>query len=510
MSKSQISRRGFLIGGGAALALPMLESVIPTRAFAQTLPAPRFLIVTIGNGLVRDERLYPDGSGHLSALDTNKFSEYLRPLASLRNYFSVIGNLHNPWASYPCSFIGGGHGGAAASLLTCGQVFPKESNGNLKLVGPSIDQIIGQSLYAARGTMSALALGTPDGNDNIESWDFPYVRYTSYRRDSVTNKIENTPLITNPRTAFDQIMSASTPPMTPPPGGVSPLKGLVDYILADAKDLRRKVSRGDQITLDRYLANVQELQKSIQSTTSNPPSTNLTCNGTPPNVPGSLWWDSHPQTVDQMNDMIKLAFQCDRTRVINYSMGQCQSVINFRRFGLKTSTGADVMDKDHHGISHIFEGETKERSESLRAIVNWYMGKFASLLTKLKDTPDPVFGGNILDNTMVLFTMELSSGHDHYGNHLPVILAGGGAGKLTNQGKYMAFGTRTHNFSCSPHNGETYNNQTQYSIYPDSSKWAGYPISSLYLTLMQKLGVKGSNGQLIASLQDSVGTLNIG
>lgn len=515
MKKGQISRRHFLMGSGAALALPMLESVVPfgSMAHAQALPAPRLLLVTVGNGLVPGERLYPDGSGHLSALDTNKFSEYLKPLAPLKNYFSVIGNVHNPWASYPCSFIGGGHGGAAASLFTCGLVKPKESNGNLPLAGPSLDQIVGQALYASRGTMSALVLGTPDGNDNVESWNFPYVRYTSYRRDSITQKIENSPLILNPKTAFDQVLAASAPPVVTQPGQTThPLKNLVDFILGDAKDLRRKVSRGDQLVLDRYLANVSDLQNSINQTQqpTQPTQTTLTCNGTSPNVPGTLWWDSHPQTVDQMNDIVKLAFQCDRTRVINYAMGQCQSVINFNRFGLKTASGADVMDKDHHGISHVNEGETPERKASLRAIVNWYMGRFASLLTKLKDAPDPVYGGTILDNTIVLFTMELSSGHDHYGNHMPIILAGGGAGKLTNQGKYLSYGTRTHNFSCTPQDGNTYNNQTQYSIYPDSSGWVGYPISSLYLTLLQKMGVKGSNGQLITSLQDSVGPLNIG
>jgi len=516
MKKGQISRRGFLIGGGATLALPMLESVVPfSKAYAQTLPAPRLLIVTYGNGLGRGERVYP-AEAHLSALDVNKFSEYIKPLASLKNYFSIVGNMHNSTASYPCDFIGGGHGGAAASLLTCGMVYPKESNGNLPLAGPSVDQFIAQSLYASRGSMAALVLGTPDGNDNVESWGYPYVRYTSYRKDNVTGKIENAPLITNPRSAFDQVMAAAAPPVTPPTsgGGPHPLQKLVDFILSDAKDLRRKVSKGDQVTLDRYLADIDDLQRSIASTQPNPnPSPQpLTCNGTAPTVPGTLWWDSHPTTVDQMNDIVKLAFQCDRTRVINYAMGQCQSVINFNRFGLKTSSGQTVMDKDHHGISHTHEvsGEENFRMASMRAIVGWYSTKFASLLTKLKDTPDPVFGGTLLDNTMILFMSELSSGHDHYGNHLPVILAGGGAGTLTNQGKYLAYTNRTHTFTCTPHDGNTYNNQVQYSVYPELSEWVGYPISSLYLTLMQKMGVKGSNGQLITSFRDSVGTINIG
>ncbi|MGE3759253.1 MAG: hypothetical protein AB7H97_15925, partial [Pseudobdellovibrionaceae bacterium] len=147
------------------------------------------------------------------------------------------------------------------------------------------------------------------------------------------------------------------------------------------------------------------------------------------------------------------------------------------------------------------------RTLSHRAIGVWYMKRMADLLWKLKNTPDPVFGGNLLDNTIVVITTEMSSGN-HWGNHIPTMIAGGGAGLLTNRGKYYNFGTRSHSFSCTTLDGKTHS--TAGGIAPDSSGWRGYPISSLYLALMQKLGVKGSDGQLISSFQDSVGALNIG
>ena len=487
---------------------------MPTNVYAQTtLPAPRLLIVTYGGG-IDVNRIYPDGTPHLSPLSASKLYSGYQPLAGLINSFSVIGNLHNTTASYPCDFIGGGHGGAAASLFTCGMVYSKESNGNLPLAGPSFDQVVGQSLYASRGTMACLVLGTPDGNDNVESWGFPYNRYTSYRKDSVTGKIESAPLILNPKAAFDAVMAATTPPYVPPVAGGNPVKTLVDFVLADAKDLRRKISKNDKLTLDRYLANVTDLQKSISMTQPNPnPTPAPTCNGSAPTVPATLGWDKHPTTVDQMNEIIKLAFQCDRTRVINYAMGQCQSVINFNRFGLKNADGSSVMDRDHHNITHTNENpaEATVKVNSLHSIVKWYNQKFANLLNSLKSTPDPVFGGTLLDNTIVLWMSEFSNGWAHYGNHLPVVIAGGGAGLLRNQGKYMAFTDKRLVFTCRPEHGQLYSNQVEYQIYPsglNTNEWLGHTVSDLYLTIMQKMGVK-VNGSLITKFGDSSGTIAI-
>ena len=52
----------------------------------------------------------------------------------------------------------------------------------------------------------------------------------------------------------------------------------------------------------------------------------------------------------------------------------------------------------------------------------------AIFLGKLKQTPDG--DATLLDNSMILFGGGLSNGNMHNHEHLPVVLAGGGAGQL--------------------------------------------------------------------------------
>ena len=90
-------------------------------------------------------------------------------------------------------------------------------------------------------------------------------------------------------------------------------------------------------------------------------------------------------------------------------------------------------------------------------------------LDKLESTPD--IEGTLLDNIMVMYACSMSDGNDHILQDLPCILFGGGSGQLKG-GKHIRYADDT-------------------------------PISNLYVTLLEKLGLE------IERFGDSNGTLNV-
>ena len=88
-SHTRLSRRTFLRGTGAALALPLLDAMSP--AFAREQEAPRRLLAVCNNlGFVPDN-FFPPQSGR-----DFKLSPYLRELADLRDRFTVFDGVSHP------------------------------------------------------------------------------------------------------------------------------------------------------------------------------------------------------------------------------------------------------------------------------------------------------------------------------------------------------------------------------------------------------------------------------
>jgi len=68
----------------------------------------------------------------------------------------------------------------------------------------------------------------------------------------------------------------------------------------------------------------------------------------------------------------------------------------------------------------------------------WHQGKFARLLSKL-DSYVEAGGRTVLDNSVIMYTNELSNGRAHSFMDLPYILAGS-AGGYFKQGEYVRLG----------------------------------------------------------------------
>ena len=129
------------------------------------------------------------------------------------------------------------------------------------------------------------------------------------------------------------------------------------------------------------------------------------------------------EMVRMMNDMSRLAFQTDSTRVITLFLG------SVRTPGVKFEDGRSLG--GYHNLSH--HGKDEAKLAQLEEIEVGQMELFGDLLRDLQEVEE--VNGSLLDNTMVLYGCHMGDANIHNNKDLPVILAGGGF----QHGQHLAF-----------------------------------------------------------------------
>jgi hypothetical protein len=85
------------------------------------------------------------------------------------------------------------------------------------------------------------------------------------------------------------------------------------------------------------------------------------------------------------------------------------------------------IEEGHHSLSHEPDSN-KEAQEKLTKINHWFCQQLAYLAQRLTETPEPGGSGNLLDNTVIMWTNELGKGNSHTLDNVPFVLLGGGLG----------------------------------------------------------------------------------
>jgi hypothetical protein len=201
---------------------------------------------------------------------------------------------------------------------------------------------------------------------------------------------------------------------------------LLDRVMGDAKRLRAQVGTQDRIRLDEYLSLMRSLEERVQRSTSVEqtawkPRVPIDPKGAPTDRPAD-----HAEHVRLMLDMIATAFQSDTTRVSTFMFGNAVSNVSFR-FLEGVSAG-------HHDVSHHQKEEDKLRQYQI--INRWHIEQYAYLLRKLKSMKEG--DSTVLDNSMILFSSALSDGNSHNPHKLPLVLGGGGGGRI-DSGQHLVF-----------------------------------------------------------------------
>lgn len=413
--KKSLSRRTMLRGIGAALALPLLESMTPAFARAERMKRPpvRAAFVFMPNGVV-PERWTPKGAG-----EDYQISPLLEPWADLRNDFLLLENLWNEQASGR-----NGHWPKVPAWLSGGYV-ERGTGGDLDTGGTSVDQVMARHL-GHRTALPSFELGIDSprtGVDNVGG-GFPRIvgSYISWRD-------PHTPVAKEiiPQLAFDRLFRTRSLPVVSGLNPDSPAvraslqrddDSVLDLVLEDAKSLRGRVSPADRQKLDEYLDAVRSVEQRIEATLK-PQDRWRNDNRYELKRPVAGIPKSHAEHVRLMLDILVLAFWTDSTRIGTLMLGDAQSSATFEFL-------EGVGGSSFHGYSHHREKE--EKKAAYERIVRWHIEQGAYLARKMKSLDEGE--GTLLDNSMLLFGSTLKDGNRHSEHDLPLILAGRGGGAL--------------------------------------------------------------------------------
>lgn len=401
-----LSRRFFLGGAGVMLSLPFLEAMAPRHASAGGAGdvRKRLLAFYLPNGIHMDSWT-PTQTGAAFTLPY-----ILEPLAAHQQDLLVLSGLDN----LPGEPEGpGDHAGGTSAFLTATHVNKSETD---VTNATSVDQVYAQAI-GKQTILPSIQLGIEGGasTGNCDSgYSCAYSRNISWDG--------NTPLpkVTSTSTAFDLLFAGFDPGASAEElarrkaGRLS----VLDYVLADAQALHAKLGTTDQQKVDQYLDSVRDLELKIEAEDA-APLCEVTGN---PGEPADL--QSH---VHLMLDLIIKAFECDRTRVASFMLGNAGNNRDYPFLGVNAG---------HHNISHHDNNPTN--FAQLEEIGRWEVEQLAYLLTGLAgvaDGPD----ATLLDNSMVYFSSEIADGNQHGHRGLPTVLAGGGGGFLS-PGRHLDFG----------------------------------------------------------------------
>lgn len=405
---SQLTRRTILRGLGVSMALPWLESI---PAFADQ-PKPktpgadaplRMGVLFAGNGFHRAE-YRAEGEGK-----NMKLGRVLDPLDPYRERLLFIQGLFNAEA-----LKGSIHSAQTGNLLSGA---PLSSGGEIRS-GTSFDQIIAQRY--GRGTkLPSLVLGCEKANPSVhQNYTMLYSSHISWS--TPTNP---TPLEVYPALAFDQLFKTSADEND---------RSVLDAVLDDAKDLRRKISSYDQQKFDEYLNSVREVERRIEEAGTRGELQGWRPTLDKPNIPRPA--DGIPQDIGEhmrlMCDVLVLAFQTDTTRICTLKLNNDHSSLRFPNLGV------DYM--IHHLLSHT-------DTEDWLKVNHFFFQQLAYVCKKL----DAIQEGErtALDNSMLMMCSSMLVG-SHDATQLPVVIVGGGGGMLKG-GRVLDYRDKPHRQMCS-------------------------------------------------------------
>lgn len=384
--------RGVLAGAGATVALPILESMLDSHGTAYAgggeLPG-RFGVWFWGNG-IRPERWVPSatGSGNWT------LSDELMPFTNIKPWLSVVSGCEIKTGTHP-------HHSGMTGILT---------GAHLHQVGTTRDTIVSTFAYPS---VDQIAATHYEGSTPFRSLEFGITRFrgtdegTTFQHLSHNGPNSPNPSEYSPSRMFNRLFGAPVDAQID-----LARQSVLDAVGEQIRQLQPRVSITDRARLDQHLTSVRALELRLASgaaqcmvPTSDP--------GVFPDVGAREQIEQQNQAMSQL---CAYALACDLTRAFSMFFSTAGSSVIMWPVGAMNGL---------HQINHD-EGEPYS---TVHAATVFTMQQFAYFLETLRDTPD-AGGGTLLDNTSILGTSELCSGHTHSNTDFPILIAGRGNGRL--------------------------------------------------------------------------------
>jgi hypothetical protein len=353
-----------------------------------------------------------------------QLSPILAPLAPVKQQVTVLSNVGNygPFGGH----IEPSNSNNTAAFLTCTKATLSSPPPQVVTCGTSVDQVIAKAIGSAT-RIPSLQLGLSTLDSYLDGLPASCSRSISWA--SPTEPLFK---IVNPQTVFDRLFSGAvgpTSPGTPAAGGWAADKSVLDYVLASATSVQKRLSASDRARLDQFMTSVREVEKNIQDANLKHPGCLI-----PPrpkdayevmHVPADYNRNVH---ADIMIDLLVLALACDFTRVVTFMMDDARSdfVYNFLTERLFTQTGSTLGSAPvggYDGLTHA--GNT---NNGWATVNYWFVEKLSRLCQKMAAIPDGP-GGSLLDQSVVWFGSEMHGGNND-GLDLPVLYVSGSGGRL--------------------------------------------------------------------------------
>jgi len=398
ITKQFLPRRTFLHGLGAGLALPLLDAMVPAlSALAQTAanPVRRLGFVYIPMGM-NAAAWTPKGEGRIAEL-----SPSLASLMPFLDQVTVVTNLELRNA-----YTAGNHASANCAFLSCAQA--KRTEGSDYRLGTTVDQVAAKDI-GKNTPIPSLEIGT-DLIAQVGNCDNGFA--CAYQN-NLSWSSSTTPLPTeaDPRVVFERLFGDGGSPERRR-AELRKSGSILDWMTEDMARLRRELGRGDQTKLSQYLDSVREVERRIQKAEQQKDASQFLDLERPASVPAV--WEDH---VKLMFDLQVLALQADTTRVITFQLARETSTRSYPHIGVP---------EPHHPVSH--HSNDPEKLAKLAKINAHHVSLFAYLVEKLRATPDG--DGSLLDHSIYMLGSGMGNPDVHDHSNLPIVLAGGGAGKL--------------------------------------------------------------------------------
>jgi hypothetical protein len=427
----KITRRSILRAGGAGIALPWLDAMVPVfgRAARAAAAAPpqRMVAIHLPLGMLprfffpgqSDEAEKPGRSPQPATAGTTPAasSPYLDLLGDLTGRYTAFAGLSHPG-------VGGGHA-AVSSFLSAAAGTGRGTFRNAE----SLDQFAASKI-GLETRFPSLVLGVQ--KNTIADSGLAI---------SISRSGVGIPATLSPKLLYRSLFVDGTPEeQAASLRRIEAGDSVLDLVGDRAKALDRSIAAADRARLDQYFTSVREVERRLAR---------------------SLAWEKTPKpTVDypEPNDvpdynhvieksklmfaLMRLALQTDSTRVITLYVSTFSTIAHVP--GVKYDT---------HHLSH--HGNEPAKIAQLKNVEEAQMRAFAGFLQALGETREA--DGTLLDHTQVLYGSCLGNANSHLNNNLPIVLAGGGH----RHPGYLAF---------------------------DEKK--NEPLANLFLSMLQRLGIE--------------------
>jgi hypothetical protein len=415
LTRTHLSRRAMLKGVGATVALPFFDAMMPATQASSGMEAAagntRLVAIEIVHGSagstqfgLKQHLWSPAQSG--SRFDLAPTS--LAPLEPYRDHLTIVSNTMNHSAeAWAAPEVGGDHFRSSATFLT--QAHPKQTEGSDIRVGTSLDQAYAQKFGQTTPIPSLQLCIEPI--DQAGGCDYGYACvYT----DTISWASAGQPLpaIRDPRAVFNLLFGVGGTPRDRTTRRRENAS-ILDWLNASIASMKQQLGAADRARFDRYLTDVREIERRIQTVEArNRSGEARELPAAPVGVP-----DSFDEHVRLMMDLIATAFQADITRVVSFKLARDASSRLYAESG---------VDEGFHPMSHHQENE--EKIQLFQKINTYHVSLVPHLLDRLKGAHEG--GSSLLDQSLIIYGSPMGDSNLHNHRRLPLFLVGHAGGRL--------------------------------------------------------------------------------